>query len=153
VAVLPKKGITSASLLNLGGAEDSGVAVQAGINFLVGRPLSEPLSDIPPNPPKPSTFREYAGYYCSGEGIWFRARALRTGLRLDFIGVEFTQKNLRVAPNGHDEFILGRRGRKGYVRFERDTQGRIWAAFVGWRLTRRRSVREMALARKNRLVW
>jgi CubicO group peptidase (beta-lactamase class C family) len=153
VAVLPKRGITSASLLNLGEAEDPGVAVQAGINFLVGRPLSEPLNDIPPNPPKPSTFHEYVGYYCSGEGIWFRIQALRAGLRLDFIGIEFTQKNLRLAPNGPDEFILGRRGRKGYVRFERDARGRIWAAFVGWRLVRRRTGREMELARKDRMVW
>ena len=153
VAVLPQRGITSASLLNLGEAEDFGVAVQAGINLLVGRPLSEPLTDIPPNPPKPPTYQPFAGYYCSGEGIWFRARALRRGLRVDFIGIEFTQKNLLVRPNGHDEFILGRRGRKGYVRFERDARGRIWAAFVGSRLVRRRTVGEMALARKNRMVW
>jgi CubicO group peptidase (beta-lactamase class C family) len=153
VAVLPTKGITSAALSNLGGGAESGVAVQAGINLLVDRPVSESLSDVPPHPPKPTTFREFAGYYCSGEGVWFRARPIRTGLRLDFIGIEFTQKNFRVVPNGHDEFIQGRRGRKGYVRFERDPKGRIWAAFFGRRLTRRRSVREMALARKNRMVW
>jgi len=152
VAVLPKRGITSIALANLGGAE-SRLAVQAGINFLVHRPLAQPLVDIPPHLPKPSTFGEYAGYYCSGEGIWFRARPIRTGLRLDFIGIEFTQRNVRVTPNGHDEFIEGRRGRKGYMRFERDAKGRIWAAFVGWRLTRRRTVREMSLARQDRMVW
>ncbi|MGC2288411.1 MAG: serine hydrolase domain-containing protein [Thermoplasmata archaeon] len=153
VAVLPKRGITTVGLCNLGGSMGSRLAIQAGINFLLRQPLDQPLSDIPPNPPKPSTFGEYAGYYCSGEGIWIRVRPVRTGLRLDFIGTEYTQKNERMLPNGHDEFIQGRRGRKGYLRFERDSTGRIWAAFVGWRLTRRRTVREMALARRERMVW
>jgi hypothetical protein len=142
-----------AALANAEGSDAPGLAVQAGVNLLAGRPLDVPLNDVPPCPPKPKTFREYAGYYCSGEGIWFRAQPTRTGLRLDFIGIEFTQRNMRVTANGHDEFILGRRGRKGYVRFERDGKGRIWAAFVGWRLARRRSVPEMALARKGRMVW
>lgn len=153
VAVHPKKGITVAALANLEGSDDPGLAVQAGLNLLAGRPLNTPLNDIPPRPPKPTAFSEYAGYYCSGEGIWFRARPIRTGLRLDFIGIEFTQRDMRVTANGDDEFILGRRGRRGYVRFERDARGRIWAAFVGWRLARRRSPREMSLARKNRMVW
>jgi CubicO group peptidase (beta-lactamase class C family) len=153
VAVHPKNGITVAALANAGGSDAPGLAVQAGINLLSSRRLDVPLNEVPPHPPKPKTFREYAGYYCSGEGIWFRAQPTRTGLRLDFIGIEFTQRNMRMTSNGHDEFILGRRGRKGYVRFERDGKGRIWAAFVGWRLIRRRSVPEMALARKNRMVW
>jgi CubicO group peptidase (beta-lactamase class C family) len=152
VAVHPKRGITSVALANRDMAP-SGLAVQAGINLLLGRPLAQPFAEIPPNLPKPSTFEEYAGYYCSGEGIWFRVRPITTGLRLDFIGIEFTERNVRVVPNGHDEFIEGRRGRKGYMRFERDGKGRIWAAFVGWRLTRRRSRREMFLARKERMVW
>jgi CubicO group peptidase (beta-lactamase class C family) len=154
VAVLPKQGITSAALANLGGGRSaSGPAVQAGINLLVDRPLARPFDAIPPHPPKPATFGEYAGYYCSGEGIWFRARPIRGGLRLDFIGIEFNWRNVRMVPNGHDEFIRGRQGRTGYVRFERDSKGRIWAAFVGSRLVRRRSLREMALARHGRMVW
>jgi CubicO group peptidase (beta-lactamase class C family) len=152
VAVLPQRGITSVALANLDGAP-SALAVQAGINWLVHRPLAQPLVDFPPNPPKPSSFEEYAGYYCSGEGIWVRVRPIRTGLRLDFIGIEITWKNVRMAPNGRDEFIRGRRGRTGYVRFERDARGRPSALFVGWRLVRRRSVREMSLARKDRMIW
>ncbi|MCI4347134.1 MAG: beta-lactamase family protein [Thermoplasmata archaeon] len=152
IAMLPKRGIASAVLCNLGMAP-SGLTVQAGINLLVRRPLTQPLADVPPHPPRPVTIREYAGVYCSGEGIWFRARPVRRGLRIDFIGIEHTQRNLRYAPNGHDEFIRGRRGRTGYVRFERDARGRVWAAFVGWRLVRRRSVRELPLARHNRMVW
>jgi CubicO group peptidase (beta-lactamase class C family) len=154
VAVLPKKGITSAALANVGGGvAPSGLAVQAGINQLVGRPMARPLADIPPRPPIPTSFAEYAGYYCSGEGIWFRVRAIRTGLRLDFFGVEFDQKNFRMVPNGHDEFVHGRWGRGGYVRFERDAKGRIESVFAGWRLVRRRTVREMSLARRDRMVW
>lgn len=153
VAVLPTKGITAAALGNRDESEVPGLAVQAGLNFLLGRRLSVPLGDVPPRPPKPTNLAEYAGYYCSGEGIWFRARPIRTGLRFDFLGIEFTQRNIRMTANGQDEFILGRRGAKGYVRFERDTQGRIWGAFVGWRLVRRRSIREMSLARGHRMVW
>ncbi|MCI4352127.1 MAG: beta-lactamase family protein [Thermoplasmata archaeon] len=152
IAVLPKRGITSAVLANLGQAP-SGLAVQAGINLLASRPLTQPLAEVPPRPPRPRTFGEYAGYYCSGEGIWFTVRPIRTGLRLDFIGIEFTERNVRMTPNGHDEFIWGRRGRLGYVRFERDGKGRIWAAFVGWRLVRRRAARELPLARHHRIVW
>ena len=152
VAVLPKKGITSAALCNLGDAP-SWLPVQAGLNLLTDRPLAQPFVEILPNPPTPTSFGEYAGYYCSGEGIWFRARAIRTGLRLDFIGIEFTPRNVRMTPNGHDEFIRGRRGRTGYVRFERDPKGRIWGAFFGSRLVRRRSSRELPLARKDRMVW
>jgi CubicO group peptidase (beta-lactamase class C family) len=152
VAVLPKRGITAVALANRDGAE-SGLAVQAGINLLIHRPLAEPLNDVPPHPPKPSTFDEFAGLYGSGEGIWMRVRPIRTGLRLDFIGIEFTERNLRLAPNGHDEFIRGRRGRTGYIRFERNARGRIWAVFVGSRLVRQRSQREMALARHGRMAW
>lgn len=152
VAVLPARGIASVALANRDGAE-SGRVVAAGINSLVGRPLDHTFNEVPPRPPRPSSVAEYAGYYCSGEGIWVRVRPVRAGLRLDFIGIELTQKDLRMVPNGSDEFIRGRRGRSGYVRFERDATGRIWAMFVGVRLVRRRSRREMALARTDRMVW
>jgi len=152
IAALPKQGITSAVLTNRDQAP-SHLAAQAGINLLLNRPLTQEFSEVPPHPPKPSTFGEYAGSYCSGEGIWFRVRPTPTGLRLDFIGIEIRERNFRLVPNGHDEFIRGRRGRTGYLRFQRDAKGRIWAAFVGARLVRRRSARELPLARQNRMVW
>ena len=52
VAVLPRRGITSASLMNLGGVQEFGIAVQAGLNLLVGRPLSAPLHDVSSMPRK-----------------------------------------------------------------------------------------------------
>lgn len=152
VAVLPDRGITTAALANRDGAESS-LAIQAGLNLLLGRPMTEPMTPVPPHPPRPTNLGEYAGFYCSGEGIWMRARPVRPGLRLDFLGIEFTQRNLRMTPNGGDEFVKGRRGKSGYVRFERDRNGRIWAAFVGVRLLRRRSGREMRLARRGRMIW
>jgi len=152
ILLLPNQGITSAVLTNLDQAP-AHLAAQAGVNFLTHRPLTRSWSDVPPNPPKPATFQEYAGYYGSGEGIWFRVRPVPTGLRFDFIGIEFTKRNIRMVPNGHDEFIRGPRGRTGYVRFERDRNGRIWAAFVGSRLVRRRAPRELTLARRNRMIW
>ncbi|MFZ0830587.1 MAG: serine hydrolase domain-containing protein [Thermoplasmata archaeon] len=152
IVVLPKQGITSAVLTNLDQAP-SYLAAYAGLNFLTDRPLTFSWGEIPRNPTQPAPFSEYAGTYCSGEGIWFRVRPTRTGLRFDFIGVEIMEQNYRMVPNGKDEFIRGRRGSAGYARFERDAKGKVWAAFVGSRLTRRRALRELPLARHNRMVW
>jgi hypothetical protein len=58
-----------------------------------------------------------------------------------------------MVPNRSDGFLQGKRGRDGYLRFERDPAGRIRAAFVGARPVRRRALREMAGARKGRMVW
>lgn len=152
IAVLPKQGITSVVLTNRDGAPAPLVS-QAGINHLLGRPLNQPAREVLPHPPLPASLDEYAGFYASGEGIWFRARPVTGRLRLDFLGIEFTKKNLRMKPNGQDEFILGRHGRLGYLRFQRDARGRIWSAFVGVRLVRRRTPAELRLARSERLVW
>jgi len=152
-AVLPGRGLTGVALANREGVP-SHLAVQAGFNRLTGRPMKAQPAPPPIRPEAPGPLTEYAGWYCSGEGIWFRVRPVRRRLRLDFTGIEMTLKNFQLRSNGADEFVRGPRGGPtAFLRFERDTQGRIWAAFVGWRLVRRRSVRDLPKARTGRMVW
>ena len=88
-----------------------------------------------------------------GRGFWVRSTALRDSLRFDFHGIETTARGLRLRPAGRDRFVLRFGGQDGQVRFERDRRGRIWALFLGSRLLRRRSPRELPRARSGNLVW
>jgi CubicO group peptidase (beta-lactamase class C family) len=150
--VLPRKGIGGAVLANVEGVPSPAV-LRAGINQLLGLPLRTPLLATPPRTPPPRSLREYAGWYCSGEGIWAKIRAGPSYLRLDFHGIEVTLKRLQLKPNGKDEFLLRVQGETGLMRFQRDARGRIWAVFLGWRLVRRRRPRDLGKARQARMVW
>ena len=125
----------------------------AAVNPRLGLPVSTPLRDVPPPRRPPPPLRPYEGWYCSGEGIWLHVTARPDSLRFDYRGVEATQRGLRYVWAGADDFVIQHRGVKGATRFERDAKGRIIAAFVGWRLLRRRDPRELPRARKGTLVW
>ncbi|MFZ1022628.1 MAG: serine hydrolase, partial [Thermoplasmata archaeon] len=150
--VIPRKGIGGVVLANVENAP-SAVALRAGINQLLGLPIRTPLRAIPSATAIPRSLREYEGWYCSGEGIWAKIRAVRRHLRLDFHGIEATMKGLRLKPNGNDSFVLRVQGQSGLIQFKRDERGQLWAAFLGWRLIRRRNPRELARARTSRMVW
>ena len=151
-AVLPKEGIGGTVLANADGAPSPRV-LQAGINHLLDLPWPTPFTELPRRTRSPRALGEYGGWYCSGEGIWCRVLPRRRDLRLDFVGIEFIERGLRLWPADPDGFVGRRRGGAGYLRFERDPRGRIWAARIGWRLVRRRQPGELARARRGRLVW
>ena len=151
-AVLPEKGITGVALSNADGAPANRI-LQGGINALLGLPLETPLEDHPPRPGKPTDLRPYAGWYCSGEGIWARVTARRQRLQVDFHGIERVDRGLRYRPNGPDEFVIRKGGETSAIRFERDAKGRLWAARIGWRVVRRRVRGERLAAARGRMVW
>jgi CubicO group peptidase (beta-lactamase class C family) len=151
-AALPEKGITGVVLCNAEGAPAETILV-GGINALLGVPFKTPLLEYPPRPGKPVDLRPYAGWYCSGEGIWAHIIPRRGHLRLDFHGIELISKGLRFRTNGPDEFVKGRGANAWPLRFERDDHGRLWAASLGWRLVRLRSRAELRRAATGQMVW
>lgn len=151
-AVLPKKGIGGAVLANVEGAPSSAV-LGAAINQQLGLPVPTPFIDIPVPSESRRPLAEYAGRYCSGEGIWARVSARRKHLRLDFRGIELTAVGLTLRPAGDDRFVGRVNAAPFSVKFVRDSKGGIWAAFLGWRLVRRRSARELPKAAKGQMVW
>ena len=151
-AVLPEKGITGVALSNADGAP-ANLVLQGGINALLGLPLKTPLVEVRSRPGKPSDLRPYAGWYCSGEGIWAQMTPRRGRLQVDFRGIELIDRGLRYRPNGPDEFVLRRHGEVSAIRFERDAGGQLWAAHIGWRLVRRRAPTELRGAARGRMVW
>jgi CubicO group peptidase (beta-lactamase class C family) len=151
-AVVPKKGVGGAVLANVEGAP-SPALLGAGINQQLGLPLGTPFIDrwVPSEPPR--SLRPFEGWYCSGEGIWAEVAARGTHLRLDFRGIEWTAMDVTLRPAGDDRFVGQVRGEPLRVRFARDPRGRIWAAFMGWRLVRRRNPGDLPKASKGRMVW
>jgi len=151
-AVLPAKGIGGAVLAN---AEyvPSPAVLRAGINQMLGLPLRTPFVDLPSAGAPPRTLQPYAGWFCSGEGIWIRARARTEYLRWDFRGIEATLQGLHLHPIGNDTFTLKRGSETGSVRYVRNARGRIWAVRVGVRLVRRRTPGERARAARGGMVW
>jgi CubicO group peptidase (beta-lactamase class C family) len=151
--VQPRTGIATAALANLELVPSGSVAL-AGVNLLLGRPAKEPLRRIPESGPPRRSLREYAGFYCSGEGIWARFRTAGRGLRLDFIGIELTFRNVRLRPIGGDEFAAGPRGRPTWwIEFRRDRAGRVGSVHLGGRIVRRRRPAELRRARSGGMVW
>ena len=151
-AVLPRAGIGGTVLANADLVPSARV-LQGGIDQLLGLPMQTPFVDVPPVGPKPASLTEYGGWYCSGEGIWIRVTPRRDHLRLDFRGIEITQRGLRLRPHGNDGFVVRWGGDTGWLQFERDRAGRIWAVHQGWRFVRRRDPRTLARARQGRMVW
>ena len=151
-AVLPAKAIGGAVLANIENAP-SPALLRAAINLELGLPLRTPFFETPKRSTPPRSLREYAGWYCSGEGIWAQVTARRSSLRLDYRGIERTSKGLRLHPLGDDQFLVWVQGTKGSLRFVRDARRRVWAAFVGWRLLRRRTRQERARASQGGMVW
>lgn len=151
-AVVPRAGVGGAVLAN---ADDvpSFLALQAGLNSLLGIDPRAPFIDVPPAGPPPASLREYGGWYCSGEGIWLRVTPLADRLRADFRGIEKTARNLALRPRGNDGFVFRQGGQATWVRFLRGRTGRVDALHVGWRVVRKRDPRTLPRARRGRLVW
>jgi CubicO group peptidase (beta-lactamase class C family) len=151
-AVVPSKGIGGAVLANVENAP-SAALLGAAVNQQLGLPLRTTFIDLPvPSAPRRS-LREYAGWYCSGEGIWFEVTARRSQLRLDFRGIELTSVGIKLKPATDDRFGGQMQGSPFSLKFVRDAQRRIWAAFLGWRLVRRRSPKELPKASKGQMIW
>jgi len=150
--IVPKKQLAGAVLSN---AEQvpAAKALDGAINLALGLPESTPFVDRPVRGPRPRSLREYAGWYCSGEGIWAHVTPRRAALRIDFRGIEEVRERLLVRPYGSDVFELRKGGEVGWLRFRRDRRGRIDSAFFGWRILRRRRPSELKLARAHRMVW
>jgi CubicO group peptidase (beta-lactamase class C family) len=154
-AVLPEAGLGGAVLANAD-MVPSDLVLEAAVNQRLGLPLPTPFVPVPRRSPPVPTGRaltEYAGWYCSGEGIWMKVRARPRGLVADFHGIEFTEKGLRLRPIGADGFLVRRGQEVGRVAFVRRPDGRLWAAQLGWRLVRRRDPAELPRARHGRMVW
>lgn len=151
-AVLPKKGVAGAVLANVQEVP-SATVLHAAVNRELGLPLATPFYDLPASVPARVPLRDYAGWFCSGEGIWAKIAARRDHLRLDFRGIEHTGRGIRLDAIGNDTFLVRTPGERGSMRFVRDDRHRIWAAFIGWRLLRRRSPSEVPRASRGRMVW
>lgn len=152
IAAAPRRGVAGVVLSNADGAP-SERWVAAVVNPALGLPAGTPFDRYPRPTRAPVSLRPYAGWYCSGEGIWMEVRPRRDDLRADFRGIELVPTGLRLRPTGDDGFLLRYHGQTDRVRFHRDAKGRIDAAFVGWRVLRRRQPRELPLARRGRMVW
>jgi len=152
IAAAPRRGVAGVVLSNAEGAPVNrylapalNVALGLGPRAVFDAPLTRSRVPVATAP--------YAGWYCSGEGIWAQLRPRRDHLRVDFRGVELIAKNLRLVPAGGDEFFVARPGGSDPVRFLRDRNGRVTSVFLGWRVVRRRSAPERALAARGRMVW
>jgi len=152
IAAAPRKGIAGAILSNAEGAP-SGLWLAAAVNLALRLPPKTPFEETPRPSRASEPIRPYAGWYCSGEGIWVEFRARKRYLRGDFRGIEAIAKNLKLRPAGNDEFVIRHGGASESVRFLRDAAGRVNAAFLSWRVVRRRRPSELALAPKGRMVW
>jgi CubicO group peptidase (beta-lactamase class C family) len=151
-AALPRKGIAGVVLANREQANATRV-LRGALNVLGGWPVDAPYVDAPPVAPARSPLRAYEGWYCSGEGIWAQVRARRDRLRVDFRGIEETERNLTFRPAGADRFVLRSRGAWIPLGFLRDRSGRIEAADLGLRILRRRTAVERRGAARGRMVW
>ena len=152
IAAVPRKDIAGAALSNADTSPMEPV-LTAAVNLALGLPPKTPFEETPRPLRTPGPTRPYAGWYCSGEGIWAEVRARKDHLRLDFRGIEAIQKNLRFRAAGNDEFVARVRGQPASVRFLRDASGRVEAMFEGWRIVRRRRRPELPLAAQGRMVW
>ena len=151
-AVVPAKRLGGAVLSNADQVPAPEV-LRGAINLALGLPAPTPFIDPPTPGARPRSIREYAGWYCSGEGIWARMTARRDSLRIDFRGIEEVRQGILVRPYGPDLFVLREAGQRFPLRFLRDARGRIASAFIGWRVVRRRRPGELKLARRGRMVW
>ena len=151
-AVVPDAGVGGVVLSNVELAPVERV-LEVGLNGLLGLPTTTSFFEPPPPGPPPASLAEFGGYYCSGEGIWIRITPRAHDLRMDFVGIEVTARNLRLRPHGGDAFLVRSNGETVWVRFERGPSGRIEAMAQGWRLLRRRTPSELGLARAGRMVW
>ncbi len=151
-AVVPSAGVGGVVLANSDDAP-SALPLEAGMNALLGLPRAAPFADVPHRARPSVPLVEYAGWYCSGEGIWCRVRARRDHLQADFVGIEITARGLRLWPAGPDAFFRRAGGRTTWVHFARDARGRIWSVHLGVRLVRRRDPTQLPAARTGKLVW
>ena len=151
-AVAPARGLGGVVLTNAEGVSAPRV-LMAELNARLGLPLASQLFRVADPAPADRSLAEYDGWFCSGEGIWVRSRARRDHLVFDFRGIEVTLRDLRFRPAGPDLFVSRIGGQRGEVRFERDAGRRVWALFLGHRLLRKRSPRDLPKARTGGLVW
>ena len=151
-AVAPRRGVAGAVLSNADGAPVRRW-LGAAVNLALGLPLTTPFEEMPRASRVPSPTHPYAGWFCSGEGIWVQVRARKDHLRADFRGIERIGKNLRLRAAGNDEFVLDDHGGKEAVRFLRDSSGRVVSVFLGWRVVRRRRPSELGRAASGQMVW
>jgi CubicO group peptidase (beta-lactamase class C family) len=151
-AVAPNAGVAGTVLANAD-LVPSYLALQYALDRLLGLDPKTPFIDTPPPGPKPRSLTEYGGWYCSGEGIWAKVRPRRDYLTLDFRGIELTERGLKLHPHGGDGFVLRRGGETGWLRFLRDSRGRVDAVHLGWRVVRKRDPRVLPRARLGRLEW
>lgn len=152
IAAVPRRGIAGAALSNAEAAP-SGRWLAAAVNLALGLPSGTPFEELPKPARVPVTIRPYAGWYCSGEGIWAEVRARPDHLRWDYRGIELIAQGLRLRPAGNDEFLVRSRGQPSSVRFLRNASGRVVSVFTGWRIVRRRSRAERRRAARGKMVW
>jgi len=152
IAAAPRRGVGAVVLANADAAPAArwaGAAVNLGLEL----PLTTPFRELPRPRREPPPLRPYAGWFCSGEGIWAQVRPRGDHLRLDFRGIETIDRNITLRPAANDEFVVHRKGQSDTVRFLRNDSGRIFAAFLGWRVVRRRTESGLARAAEGRMVW
>jgi len=152
IIAVPRRGIAGAILSNAGQSPAPGW-LGAAINVALGLPAKTPYEEVPRASRIPGPIRPYAGWYCSGEGIWLELRPRRGYLRADFRGIELIAKSLKLRPAGKDEFVVNHQGARDSYRFLRDASGRINSVFLGARVVRRRRPSELPLAARGRMVW
>jgi CubicO group peptidase (beta-lactamase class C family) len=152
IAAAPRRGVAGAILSNAEGAPVERL-MAAAVNLGLDLPMRTPFEETPKRSRAAVPLPPYAGWYCSGEGIWAEVRARKDRLRLDFRGIEAIAKKVSLFPAGHDEFVARHHGQTSSVRFLRDKSGRIESVFLSWRVTRKRRPSELALAARGKMVW
>ena len=152
IAAVPRKGVAAVTLTNSDTGDPEPLAT-AALNLALGLPPKSPLEKFPAVTRAPLNLAPYAGWYCSGEGIWAHVRARKDHLRWDYRGIEAIARNLRLRPADDDVFVARVHGQTGTARFRRDARGRVDAVFVGWRVVRRRTEAELPRARRGTMVW
>jgi CubicO group peptidase (beta-lactamase class C family) len=152
IAATPRRGVAGAILTNASGAPADRL-LAAAVNLALGLPPKTPFEETPKPSRNPPPGRPYAGWYCSGEGMWALVRARKDHLRLDLRGIGGFAKNIRLKAAGKDEFVTRFEGEPLSVPFLRDEAGRVNSVFLGWRVTRKRRASERPLAARGKMVW
>jgi len=150
--VIPRRGVTGVVLSNIAGAP-SALALQAAVNLELKLPMRSVFFEPAAPSVLPRSLGGYKGWFADGYGTWIRVRPEQDCLRLAVWGVHGREPDVKVNPNGGDEFLLRFPASTWTLRFLRTTKGRIWGLYGAWVVCRRREGQDFARARQGLTVW
>lgn len=131
VTCIPERGLTGVVLTNLM-TSPSARMILGALNAYLGLPVDARRFELRDHPCPPERLSEYEGTYPSPEGAVLSVAVQDGALVLELMGKRFPARCV-----GEDLFAFEYHGDTATVRFLRDAEGRVWAAFSGFRVVRR----------------